>query len=277
MKIKGHEIAVCSWSLQPKDTSDLLRQVRELGLDKVQIALAPLLELPREQRDRQIGQLRDSGIGATAAMMNFADESYASIAVIRETGGYMPDGTWPARRQLTLEAAQLSAAMGISMVSVHAGFIPPSGHEKYPVLIARMRELATACAACGIELLLETGQENAAELLQFLNDLAARNIHVNFDPANMILYGAGDPIEAVQILGRHIHHVHVKDGTLSEQPGVKWGEEVPFGAGQVGPRRFLAALHGVGYTGPLAIEREAGNSRLEDIRIAIEALQTAAM
>ena len=100
----------------------------------------------------------------------------------------------------------------------------------------------TALADHGLELLMETGQEEDAELLQFLNDLAVRNVHINFDPANMILYGAGDPIEAVQTLGRHIRHVHIKDGTLSKQPGVIWGEEVPFGHGQVGPRRFFDAL-----------------------------------
>ena len=145
----------------------------------------------------------------------------------------------------------------------------------YPKLIERIREIATAFGDLGLDLLMETGQEQANELLQFLNDLSVRNVHVNFDPANMILYGAGDPIEAIQILGRHIRHVHVKDGILSKQPGLKWGEEVPFGAGQVGPVRFLAALKSVGYTGPLVIEREAGNNRLADVRTAIESIRAA--
>jgi sugar phosphate isomerase/epimerase len=108
-----------------------------------------------------------------------------------------------------------------------------------------------------------------------LNDVSAKNVHVNFDPANMILYGAGDPIEAVKILGRHIRHVHVKDAVLSRQPGVLWGEEVPFGSGQVGPARFLEAMKGVGYGGPLAVEREAGSARLADVGTAIESLRNA--
>jgi sugar phosphate isomerase/epimerase len=99
---------------------------------------------------------------------------------------------------------------------------------------------------------------------------------VNFDPANMILYGAGDPIEAIRTLGRHVRHVHVKDATASDRPGEAWGEEVAFGTGQVGPQRFLAALHRIDYRGPLAIEREAGNQRMADVRAAIEALQKAA-
>ena len=70
-----------------------------------------------------------------------------------------------------------------------------------------------------------------------------------------------------------VRHVHIKDGTLSKQPGVTWGEEVPFGHGQVGPRRFFDALHDVGYRGPLVIEREAGNNRRADVGTAIDAIR----
>ena len=99
---------------------------------------------------------------------------------------------------------------------------------------------------------------------------------VNFDPANMILYGAGDPIEAVQTLGRHVRHVHIKDGTASAKPGREWGEEVPFGTGEVGPERFLGALQRIGYRGPLVIEREAGDQRAADVKTAVETLRRVA-
>ena len=99
---------------------------------------------------------------------------------------------------------------------------------------------------------------------------------VNFDPANMILYGAGDPIEAIGILGRHIGHVHLKDAEMSDNPGTNWGNEVPFGAGQVPPKEFLRALEDADYAGPLIIEREAGSTRMQDIAFAIETLKKAA-
>ena len=139
--------------------------------------------------------------------------------------------------------------------------------------MARVREVAAIFAGHGVDLLMETGQEPAEELRSFLEDLNAANVHVNFDPANMILYGAGDPIEAVRVLREHIRHVHVKDATASARPGVDWGEEVPFGSGQVGASRFLAALKEIGYAGPLAIEREAGIDRMGDAAKAIELLQ----
>ena len=81
----------------------------------------------------------------------------------------------------------------------------------------------------------------------------------------MILYGKGDPVEAVRLLGRWIRHVHIKDAIAAKTPGT-WGTEVPWGRGQVGSASFLRALETIGYNGALAIEREAGDNRLEDIR-----------
>jgi sugar phosphate isomerase/epimerase len=105
-------------------------------------------------------------------------------------------------------------------------------------------------------LLLETGQERANEMLQFLNDLRCQNVACNFDPANLILYGLGDPLDSVAVIGRHIRHVHLKDAINSDQPGTKWGREVDLGRGQVPVLQIVDALDDVGYTGPLVIECE---------------------
>jgi L-ribulose-5-phosphate 3-epimerase len=272
MNIRGHDIGVCSWSLRAADTADLIAKVRELGLSHLQLAFGPLLAMDEGARNRDLDLIRNSGLTITAGMMGFADEDYSTIAQIHETGGFLPDALWPQRLELTLAAGRMARDLGVTLLTVHAGFIPPSNQAAYRVMLGRLRELAAGLAEFGVEITMETGQEHAAELLQFINDLTVKNVHVNFDPANMILYGAGDPIEAVRTLGRHIRHVHVKDATLSSQPGVSWGEEVPFGTGQVGPRALLAAFDEVGFTGPMAIEREAGDSRMEDVRFAIRTL-----
>jgi sugar phosphate isomerase/epimerase len=256
--------------------AELAATVRQLGLDHVQLALGPLLAMDEEARHRELAALRESGLILTATMISFAGEDYSSIAAIRETGGYCPEKLWDERRQLTLDAGRLTRELGVRLLTTHVGFIPPSSSPRYQVMLARIGELATSLGDMGIELTMETGQENAAELLQFINDMSTRNVHVNFDPANMILYGAGDPVDAIRTLGRHIRHVHVKDATRSAQPGVQWGEEVPFGTGVVIVKEFLAALHAVGYAGPLVIEREAGNNRVQDVRTAIRTLQTTA-
>jgi sugar phosphate isomerase/epimerase len=254
---------------------DLVHRVRQLGLEHVQLALGPLLEADDATRDAEVQTLRDSGIKITAGMISFPGEDYTTIASIRGTGGFMPDELWPARKELTLRAADLAQSLGLSMISTHVGFVPPSSDEKYDVMVKRVCEVAAPLQEKGVDLLLETGQESASELLQFLNDLRCRGVFVNFDPANMILYGSGDPIEAIGILGRHIRHVHVKDAVMSNQPRMKWGEEVPFGSGQVPHVAFAAALERARYTGPLVIEREAGADRMRDVQTAMNVLRWA--
>jgi L-ribulose-5-phosphate 3-epimerase len=273
VNIGGHDIGVCSWSLQPRDTAQLVDLVKQLGLVHVQLALGPLLFLDDKRKHFELGQLRSAGVRLTAGMIAFPGEDYSSIATIRRSGGYEPDDQWPLRKRMSEQAAVLGAELGLKAITTHVGFVPRKGQPGYDKMLNRVREIARDFGSRRIELGMETGQESAQELLEFLNDLETPNVFVNFDPANMILYGAGDPIDAIRTLGGHIRHAHVKDGTASATPGEAWGEEVPFGKGEVGPERFLKALNHIGYRGPLAIEREAGSQRMADVRTAIESLK----
>jgi hypothetical protein len=97
MQIRGHDIAVCSWSLRPRDMADLVGSVKALGLNYMQLQVVPLATLDDKRKYLELGHLRKSGIQLTGTMMNFPGEDYASIAKIRETGGYLPDNDWPVR------------------------------------------------------------------------------------------------------------------------------------------------------------------------------------
>jgi L-ribulose-5-phosphate 3-epimerase len=273
MNLAGHDIGVCSWSLKPKSAAELIGHLDALGLDHVQLALVPLLQMDEATRQAEVDALNAAEVSITAGMIGFDGENYATIAMIRKTGGLVPTDLWPARRDRALAAGELAQAIGIDRVSFHLGFIPPGNDPTYKVLVDRTCEIAKAWGERGIDLVLETGQERASDLLLFLNDLNCRNVGVNFDPANMLLYGAGDPVEAVEHLGRHIRHVHIKDAVASDRPGVEWGKEVAFGEGEVDGTEFLRALLDVGYDGPLVIEREAGEQRLDDLRAAVAKLQ----
>jgi L-ribulose-5-phosphate 3-epimerase len=273
MQICGHDIGVCGWSLQPRDTADLIGKVKELGLEHFQLGLGSLLGKEASDRGPDIDLLRKSGLTITATSISFPGEDYSSVAMIRRTGGFVPEAPWPQRRELSIRAAQLTAELGIKSLEFHVGFVPSSSDPAYNVLVERVREIGQAAVKLGVDLLMETGQESGSELLQFLNDLNCRNTGVNYDPANMILYGTDDPIDAVAILSRHIRHVHLKDAVASSQPRMQWGKEVPLGGGEVGVERFLDALDEINYTGVLSIEREAGNDRMGDIRAAIQTLR----
>src|SRR5262249_37904901 len=124
---------------------------------------------------------------------------------------------------------------------------------------------------------LETGQEAADALLQFIQAVGRDNLFINFDPANMILYGTGNPIEALKKVGKHVRSVHCKDGKWAKNPGKEWGQEVPLADGDVGMENYLRTLKEIGYTGPLTIEREIAHDPVRqkaDIGAAVKLLET---
>jgi sugar phosphate isomerase/epimerase len=142
-------------------------------------------------------------------------------------------------------------------VGVHLGFVPHEpGDPDYAAMIEITRDICRHCDRNHQALHLETGQEPVDVLARFLTDAGVENLFINFDPANMILYGAGEPIPALAQLGSRVHSVHCKDAIWSDRPGETWGREVPLGEGDVDFRAFLKTLQQIGYDGPLTIERE---------------------
>ena len=265
MSIAIHDrLAVCSWSLQPANPAELLAQLQQVGITRVQLALDPLRELPAVWGG--LGALCEQhGVTLVSGMFGALGEDYSTLETIRRTGGIVPDETWAENLDHIQTAARLADELGLPLVSFHAGFLP---HEEsdpdYLKLQQRLRQIAGIFAQRDIALALETGQETAASLCAFLETLACPNVGVNFDPANMILYGKGDPIEAMRVLGPWIRQVHLKDAKATLQPGT-WGEEVIAGTGEVAWPAFFATLADLGFGGDICIEREAGCQRAADI------------
>jgi sugar phosphate isomerase/epimerase len=170
--------------------------------------------------------------------------------------------------------ADIAQKLGLKLVTFHAGFLPhKEGDPRFGTLLQRIGMIADLFAGKGIDLGFETGQETAETLGAFLQKLDRRNAGVNFDPANMILYDKGDPIAALQTLGPWLKQCHVKDAVKTKIPGA-FGREVPVGAGEVDWRAFLRTLDKLHFGGNLAIEREAGEQRADDIRAARKHLET---
>ncbi|MBM4109283.1 MAG: sugar phosphate isomerase/epimerase [Phycisphaerae bacterium] len=260
-------LGVCSWSLRPSGPEELVAGVRACGLGGVQLALDPLRtgawDTARTRR-----ALADARIAVLSGMMAMEGEDYSTLESIRATGGVRPDATWGANLEAARANADLAAGLGLTLVTFHAGFLPhdPADRER-GVMLDRLRTLSGVFVARGVGVALETGQESAPTLLAVLRDLGPGVAGVNFDPANMILYGMGDPVEALRLLGPHVRQVHVKDADPSPTPG-QWGTERVVGTGAVDWPRFFGTLRGVAPGVDLVIEREAGPTRAEDIRTA---------
>ncbi len=265
-------LAVCSWSLRPASPHDLLTHLRATGLRRVQLALDPLREAPAVWGE-SAALLRQEGVEIVSGMFGCVGEDYTSLESIRATGGIAPDATWEQNTANIHATIALAKELGLKLVTFHAGFLPHQpGDPLEAKLQARLALVADWFAAAGLGLALETGQETAITLRALLGQLNRPNLGVNFDPANMILYAQGNPIEALRTLGPWIRQVHIKDARQTKLPGT-WGEEVAVGTGEVDWRAFFAALAEAGFAGDCCIEREAGEQRVTDIRTAREFLE----
>ena len=259
-------IGVCSWSLKPKDPADLVAKLKQVELNKVQLALGPLIKEPAWADAG--GRLKDAGVTIVSGMMGCVGEDYSSIAAIRRTGGVVPDETWPATYENMKKAAPVAQALGLKLVTFHAGFIPHDAKDpKFATVVQRIGQVADAFKAAGAQVALETGQERAEDLEAFLKALGRTDVGVNFDPANMLLYSSGEPVAAVKRLTPWLKQIHIKDATPGPD-GETWGKEVAAGTGDVNWPGFFAALREGNYAGHLVIEREAGDQRVEDVRTA---------
>lgn len=264
-------IAVCSWSLRAAHPEELVERVRAAGLAAVQLALTPLVERPEVWGEcHRI--LQSAGIEIVSGMLETVGEDYSTIAAIARTGGVRPDATWPATRARAARVAELAGRLGIKLVTFHAGFLPhESSDPERGRMLERLGEIAGLFAAHGVAIAFETGQEPAATLVACLGALGTPSVGVNFDPANMLLYGSGDPIEAIRLLAPWVRQVHIKDAIASGRLG-EWGSEVPVGRGAVDWPSFLAEVARCPERPRLVIEREAGDDRVGDVRLAREAL-----
>jgi sugar phosphate isomerase/epimerase len=230
---------------------------QELGVPTIHLHTPHRASRTPERAREFSKQLADLGIRVTCVFAGFDGESYADIPTVSRTVGLVPLDSRRARAAELREIADFASLLGVQPVGVHIGFVPHDRESaEYGDIVQTAREACDHLAANGQSLHLETGQEPADVLLRFLQDVERDNLFVNFDPANMILYGVGEPLPALRTLGEFVRSIHCKDATWSDRPGETWGREVPLGQGDVDMAAYLRTLDEIGYDGPLTIERE---------------------
>lgn len=183
------------------------------------------------------------------------------------TIGLVPPGTRAARIDALSQASNFAKQVGISQVQTHCGFIPANpGDPFYQQAVEAIRTVAKNCQDNGQSFLMETGQETPITMLRAIQDVNMPNLGVGFDTANLVAYGNGNPVDAVDILGPHVMSVHAKDGLWPTDP-YRFGTEVLIGTGVVDFKQVFTKLHRLGYQGAISIEHEnAGAKQMEDIR-----------
>jgi len=267
------EVGVMFWAgLNPHET---LVELKSWGMRCGQLGVPGDMALDCAAAWKEA--LDDEGFTVVTVFAAYPGESYANIRAVQRTVGFVPPATRAAREARTLAVSDFAAELGVPSIATHIGYVPedPSS-ESYQAVCEMVRRVCDRAAENNQTFALETGQESAPVLLDFLLATGRANLRINFDPANMILYGTGDPITALDILAPYVVSVHCKDGDWpSKHSSGALGEEKPLGRGSVGMQRFIAKLKEIGYTGPLNIEREASDpeQRRQDIAMAAALLR----
>jgi sugar phosphate isomerase/epimerase len=269
------EIGVMFWA--GPDPIAAIRQVKATGVRCGQLGIPP--EMPVAGAAPLLkAALASEQFSVVTVFAAYAGESYADIPTVQRTVGFVPPATRQEREQRTLEISDFAAALGVASIACHIGFVPEdTADPDYVVVRDMVRRVADHAARNGQTFALETGQEPAPVLLRFIQDVDRPNVRINFDPANMILYGSGDPIEALRLLAPYFVSVHCKDGDWPAAAD-SLGAERPLGEGSVGIERFIATLKEIGYQGTLNIEREVEDHAVKwrDIAAAVDLLRAIA-
>jgi sugar phosphate isomerase/epimerase len=268
------EIGVMFWA--GRDPYETIRELKSWGVRCGQMGIPGDMPLQGAAAHWKHA-LADENFTVVTVFAAYIGESYADIPTVQQTVGFVPPATRAEREVRTRAVSDFAAEAGVPGIATHIGFVPEDrSSEDYLAVREMVRCVCDHAAGHGQTFGLETGQESAPALLEFLLAAKRTNLRINFDPANMILYGTGDPIAALDTLGPRVITVHCKDGDWppKDPPGAL-GEEKPLGQGSVGMERFIAKLKEIGYKGPLTIEREASDpiQRKRDIVMAVELLR----
>lgn len=272
--LKDREIGVMFWA--GRDPVETLRELKALGARCGQIGIAgdfPLAGAAAQWK----AAMQAEDFPVVTAFCAYTGESYADIPTVQRTVGFIPRETRAERERRTFAVSDFARDAGIPSIATHIGFVPEdSSDTDYLGVREMVRHVCDYAAKNKQTFALETGQEGAETLLQFFIDVNRENLGINFDPANMILYGTGDPIDALGTLAQHVISVHCKDGDWPPE-GVAGalGEEKPLGQGSVGMDRFIQKLKSINFKGPLNIEREVPDQaqRLRDIAMGVKLLE----
>ncbi len=154
------------------------------------------------------------------------------------------------------QASAFATKINVRKIATHVGFLPENPDDiNFTGTVAALRNLATAMEARGQYFLFETGQETPVTMLRTIEAIGTANLGINFDTANLILYGKANSLDALDIFGKYVMDTHLKDG-LYPTDGMKLGRQVPLGEGRANIPAIVDKLDALGYDGAYTIECE---------------------
>jgi L-ribulose-5-phosphate 3-epimerase len=253
------------------DPDAALAKVKALGLPTCQ---AYAEDFPAGLAQKLVAALQKHQIEATSIVVGGPGKEVWDFYGGPVTIGLVPRETRAARVAHIKKASDFAKEVGVPAVQTHCGFIPENPNDPlYAETVATLKDVVGYCRNNGQNFRYETGQETPITLVRAMRDVGLDNQGVNFDLANLILYGKANPVDAIEILGPYVQGIHAKDGLWPTNPK-DLGEEVPIGKGKVDFPKIVARLKEMKYPGAVTIEREISGARqMEDVRGAKEYLE----
>ena len=269
-------IGVCGWSIDRFNIAQSLQYAGETLLVKdVQIGFFSEEVLQSADPAAIKKQADDLNITIHAPFLAFENEDYSSISSIAETGGYANDELYNKRKAHTVLAAEKAHAMGCHSIAVHSGTVPDdSSHPRFDTLLTRVGEIADELAKHNINFLLETGRESAQTLFDFIVALDRKNVFVNFDPGNFVVFGTDDPPRAITKLKDLTKIVHMKDALASDNPGETFGSKSALSYGDANIPRVVNKMKLSDYRGPVLVEADTKMFGMETLQTSIDYLKS---
>ncbi|HEV2446660.1 MAG TPA: TIM barrel protein, partial [Candidatus Sulfopaludibacter sp.] len=202
--VKALEVGAMFWIGR-----ETVAEIRGVGLHCGQLGVGGGVELSDALASQWKRDLTAAEFTLSTVFAAYNGEDYADIPTVKHTVGFIPPATRNAREQRTYAVSDFAARLGVKSIATHIGFVPEdAGDPDYVAVRNLVRRVCDHAASRGQTFALETGQEPAAVLMRFIADVGRPNLKINFDPANMILYGTGDPIEALRAVAPLVVSVH---------------------------------------------------------------------
>lgn len=212
----------------------------------------------------------------------------ASAAAIARANGLEVIGLAPYVRSGDLEALEhvldLASAAGTRQVRLQ----PPRRDDRRSNSARDLRADFARFLRDAVPLLRASGVSAAVELHQFtiapsvglalplLDGLDPEYVGVIYDVGNLVVEGYEDDRMALELLGPHLHHVHLKNARITRSPGsARTHRWTPLDDGFADVGGFLRLLEEIGYEGWVSIEDlSLGSDSAAAIRANASALAT---
>lgn len=268
------KIGTCVHLKEISEMEKIFATMQKQGFDNCQLICWELSRYTRETAQAILELTKTYGVEISAVWCGWSGPAEWNFYEGPLTLGLVPSAYREQRVRDLCRGSDFARMLGVDRVVSHMGFIPEDPNDaQFKPFCEAVKKVADHAKENGQYLMFETGQETPVTMLRCFETAGCDNLRVNLDTANVILYGKANPADALDVFGKWVAGVHMKDG-LYPTNGHDLGHEVRIGDGKCDFGKVLRKLKALGYDEPLTIEREIGGEQQNvDILYARDYLQ----